>query len=157
MRYDIFYTTLPNIKYAFSVDVKDEEQLVEYLMTKWMMSNEISFLEKAGQSNNASEILKRLRTYDAKSSANCIIVCDTDSCFKTFEDIICEQGGWRIFKPVAWNSPPTEELVDITGKYLYHPDTKTFWIDTSHGPVLLANPETIKGRGLLEKVAEMGY
>lgn len=121
------------------------------------MSNEVDFLEKAGQSNNASEILKRLRTYDAKSGANCIIVCETDSCFKTFEDIICSQGGWRIFKPVAWNPPATEELVEVSGKFLYHPGTKTFWIDTSHGPVLLSNPDAITGRRLLEKVAEMGY
>jgi hypothetical protein len=157
MRYDIFYTTLPNIQYAFSVDVKDEEQLVEYLTLKWIMSNQTDFLEKTGSmTDDAATILKRLRTYSSKDTANCIIVCETDSCFKTFEDIICEQGGWHIFKPVAWNFPDRDQLVDLTGKYLYHPVTNTFWIDTAHGPIMLLNPETIKSRGLAEIVAEMG-
>jgi len=166
MRHHVFNLTPDRFSYLFSVDATDSDQLARLLIAKWTLSNETHFLEKATSSPDAATVLKNLTTYMSNSTANCLIVSDTDSCFKTFEDTIAEQGGIHLFKPMGWNVPPMSELVLLKNKHsslvdlYYHPSSETVWMQFSKtnytGMIKLNDPEVIKEYAVIGQVGAMG-
>ena len=168
MRYDIFYTTPDNLKYSFSVDVEDEDRLARYLVAKWIICNEVDFLKKIGPVDDTTTIMKKLRTYSVDVKANCLIIKETDSCFKTFEDIICAQGGWHIFQPNGWNVPDESELIQLNNmhtsllKFYYHPISSIIWLrvyktDTVDCLIRINEASVLNQHNLLKQIEDMGY
>ena len=140
MRYHIFHIDLTKFSYAFSVDAYDTEQLVGLILAKWTLSNEVAFLKKAGMDKDPYNILSKLRAYEPES-VNCIIVSATDSCFRTFDDMV-DINGLHIFQPVGWDVPKKEELILLPNKYntfidiYYHHSSKSVWIQfNKHSPI----------------------
>lgn len=166
MRHHVFNLTPGRFSYLFSVDASDSDQLARLLIAKWTLSNETHFLEKAGSASDPAVVLKNLTTYKFNSTANCLIVSDTDSCFKTFEDTIAEQGGIHLFKPMGWNVPPMIELVLLENKHsslvdlYYHPQSETVWLQFSKtnyaGIIKLNDPDVIKEYNVIGQVGAMG-
>lgn len=172
MRHHVFNLTAcyTNTKstYLFSVDANNNDELVRLLITRWTLSNETNFLDKAGSAfeSNPANILKNLMTYRINSSVNCLIIADTDSCYKIFDDVIVEQGGIHLFKPLAWIVPDKSELILLKNKYssvvdlYYHSLTETVWLQFNKsiefGLIKLNDPDMFREYDVINQVVAMG-
>jgi hypothetical protein len=168
MRYDIFYFSDSYLSYSFSVDVADEDQLAQYLVAKWILKNETDFLKKIGDETDPKTIMKILRTYNNDDAISCIIVKETDSCHKTFEDYISAEGGWHMFQPAGWNVPDESELIELKNahtsflKFYYHPTSAIIWLkvystDSIKCFIKINEASVLNEHDLLKQIEDLGY
>jgi hypothetical protein len=161
MRYHILNKKDNTLKYSFSVEVYDEDQLVKYLLAKWFLSNETEHLEKLVNLATTHEVYNVLQSVD-EGVSSCIITQDSD-----YDDYIEAEGGLHIFQPMGWNIPTDDELVELKNKYTdiikfwYHPKTKSYWLDARSKSnrtcmIRIMDINTIRLHKFDEQVAAMG-